>query len=403
MRFIKNIFIFIQTSINKFFIDDCPNKAAATTYTTILSLVPLTAVFFSIFSGLELFNATKEKIQRYLLSQLLPDSSLADATSFYLTKFGTNTKTLGMIGLIALIASSLVLINQLESTLNAIWGKKKERALWKRIMIYYPVIISLPFLVGFSFYLTTNLQTLIKETIFFAPFIGVFLSLIAPYLMTCISLTLIYKYLPNTLVEWRSAIISGITSAILWENSKIIFTWYITKVVNYSKIYGTLSIIPIFLLYIFFSWLIIYFGAEVGSVIQNFKGQKIRKYYRVTSFTDYLTVLHLICENFYNHESKTKLSDISKTLSIPNEMVIMIVDHLVYLGFIKQGKKHFYLPALPLIEMNISTLWEEFIEKNLDTKYFDKYDNLAKYISKLSNNSKIIIKSDNLGDLVNPK
>lgn len=401
-RFLKHCFIFAKTTYQKFNFDDCSNKSAASAFTTVFALVPLMTVFFSIFTSFPQFQHMKSNIQTYLFTQLLPGSALADTVVSYLTKFGSNTKAMGILGAVVFVASAVILVSQVELNFNSLWGIHKKRPLAKRVLIYYLTITVTPFLIAGSLYLTSNIQNLIYRSSTFVPYASFFSNYFAPYMMTTTALILIYKYLPYTHVEWKAAIISGITGAILWEVSKILFTYYVAAVVIYSKIYGSLSVIPIFLLYLFLCWIIFYFAAEIGTILQNYKGQKARKHFRFISFVDYISVLHLICTKYYDNTKSIRLSNISKTLAIPNDTVIKITDHLEFMGILEKKKRHSVIPALPISRIDLSLVWEEFIKLNPDSDYLEKNINLSNFIDGLSKKSMELCRSDNFKDLMKP-
>jgi membrane protein len=305
---------------------------------------------------------------------------------------------MGILGGIILFASAILLISQIEYNLNALWGTPKKRALLRRIFTYYPVITIIPFLVAGSLFLSTNIQSIMNKTYY----ASILYNMIAPYLMITIAFVMMYKTLPNTQVEWKAAITSGITASVLWENSKFVFAWYIKEIVSYDKIYGSLSILPIFLLYIFLCWLIIYFAAEVGVVTQNFSGQKAKKHFKILSIVDYISVLHLICLNHSTKNRSTKLAYISKSLSIPNDTVIQIVDHLKSLDAISKTGRHQYSPTKPIENINVSQLLDAFFRINPDSQYITHHPKYADFIYKLRSGTIDIVKDDNFKDLMKP-
>ncbi len=187
---------------------------------------------------------------------------------------GVDFKSIGLVGLGLLIWAGLSLVVSLENSFNRIYHAPAGRAWHLRITIYWAVITLGPVLVALSFFLTNQLLDLAGSFDAFGLLSWV-VNLFAPLASTAATwllLILIYKLLPNAKVQLRAALIGALMAAILWEASKWGFRIYINKAVGYSALYGSLGLVPLFLLWMYVTWMVILFGLEISYVVQTVKG-----------------------------------------------------------------------------------------------------------------------------------
>lgn len=252
----------------------CMQRASAMAYATLLSLVPLIAVFFSLFASFVQFNEIKKRIQSRLLLHFLPNSGtkVGEVISQYIDQFAANTTTVSIFGIVGLGIASLALFNTVENSFNFIWDIKDKRTVIQKYNAWAGVLLGLPVLIGLSVYISSmlkfknimninlQLEFLQKAYYFFFPFV-----------LSWVAFIVAYKIIPHTLVKWRWAAVGGVIGGTLWELAKIIFGYYTTHVVNYNLIYGSLGTIPLFLGWLYLTWLIVLIGMELTYCLQNYK------------------------------------------------------------------------------------------------------------------------------------
>ena len=178
--------------------------------------------------------------------------------------------SIGVVGLGVLIWAALALVVAVEWDFNRIFRAPEGRAWHLRITIYWAVVTLGPVFLAGSFYLTNQLLTS-AETV---PVLSWFVHLITPFFslaLTWLLLTLLYLLLPNTKVRLRAAVSGALAGAILWEASKWGFRLYLEKAVGYSTLYGSLGLIPLFLLWLYLTWLVVLFGLEIAYVVQTIR------------------------------------------------------------------------------------------------------------------------------------
>lgn len=245
-------------------------RAAALTYISLLSLVPLLAVVFSIFKGLGGFKSFEDRLKPFLYQNLAAGAQ--ETVRDYIEKFveNVNAGAIGGIGIVFLVFTVVSLLENIEMAFNDIWGLKKDRSLFQRFVTYWSMITVGPILLGASLTLTASLQSnaFVAKLIESSPHSHRLLSL-APILLTWTGFTLLYIIMPNTKVRFSPALIGAVIAGSIWELAKYGYTYFTAKAFQYHAIYGSLGTVPIFLLWLYLTWLIVLFGARVAFANQN--------------------------------------------------------------------------------------------------------------------------------------
>lgn len=185
-----------------------------------------------------------------------------------------NFTSIGMVGLGLLIWAGLSLVVSLETGFNRIYNAPAGRPWHLRITIYWAVITLGPVLVALSFYLTSKLLDTASSLDAFGLLSWVvnMLTPLASTAATWLLLLMMYMLLPNVKVQFRAALIGALVAAVLWEASKWGFRLYVNRAVGYSALYGSLGLVPLFLLWMYVTWMVILFGLEISYVVQTIKG-----------------------------------------------------------------------------------------------------------------------------------
>lgn len=269
---------FLKTLYHRFFEDDCSYRAAALTYTTLLSLVPLLAVSFSIFSAFPVFNHLTAQIQNFIFSHFIATSG--EVIQQYLTKFVSQTKNLTAIGSFFLVITAVLMMFTMEQAFNAIWRVKSRRIGISTFLLYWAVLTLTPILIGLSIIISTYITafSFVSTT---AQSLGVISWL--PFILNLIFFTLIYVLVPNCYVPIRHAFIGALVATILFSIAKLGFTYYVSQFPTYILLYGALATIPIFLIWLYLSWVIILFGSIISNVFAT--GYRFRSVKKMDGFT----------------------------------------------------------------------------------------------------------------------
>ncbi len=250
--------------------DRCFQVAAGLTFTTLLSLVPLFAVVLSVASAFPVFEQWTEVMQNFVFRTFLPDSGTRRAVREQLTEFTGNAGRLTAIGLVFLGVTSLSLMLSIDETFNRLFRIEHRRPVARRIFLYLGALAVLPVLVGASVSTTSWLVGQSLGYLGQPHWVSVSMLRLIPYVFTCVAFTLMYYLLPNRQVALRHSIAGGLMAALAFELAKLGFAMYIQHFPTYTQIYGAFAIIPIFLLWIYISWVVVVVGATITAILPQY-------------------------------------------------------------------------------------------------------------------------------------
>ncbi|WP_323011257.1 YihY family inner membrane protein [Castellaniella sp.] len=240
--------------------------ASSLTFTTVLAIVPLLAVVLALFTAFPLFAQFHQALETFLSESLLPPS-VSDTIMRYLNQFAAQASGLTAVGGGFLVVTSILLIMTIDEAFNEIWNVAHRRLLRQRLLVYWAIISLGPILTGASLWAST---TLVRESLGYIGNLPEGLGLllgVVPFLMSVLGFTALFVFVPNCRVLWRDALAGGLGTTIILTLMKVGFTWYLTKFPSYTVIYGAFAILPIFLLWIYLSWLVVLLGATVASLL----------------------------------------------------------------------------------------------------------------------------------------
>ncbi|WPL18022.1 ribonuclease BN/unknown domain fusion protein [Thiorhodovibrio winogradskyi] len=247
-------------------------QAMSLVYTTLLSLVPLLAVSFSVLKGFGVHN----QIEPWLLHALAPlgDQGGEVATNLIAFVDKTNVGVLGSVGLGLLLYSVLSLIQKIEQIFNATWRVKQLRPFGERVSHYLSVLLIGPVLFFSAVGATASLRsyTLVQwllEQKAMGFLLGSVWPWLLPYLLITLAFTFTYAYVPNTRVRLRAALIGALVAGLLWQTVGSIFANFITGSTRYAAIYSSLAILILFMMWVYIAWLIVLIGANIAFYVQN--------------------------------------------------------------------------------------------------------------------------------------
>ncbi len=244
-------------------------RAGALAYTTLLSLVPLLTVVFAILTAFPVGERMNEMVQDFIFQNFIP--AAGEVVHRYLLEFSEKASHLSGVGFVALLLVAVLLVHSIDNTLNAIWEVRRKRTWLNKFLVYWAVISLGPLLVGASLAATSYLVSLPAVSEVTAAGLGKRLLEGLPVFMSAMAFGLIYWLVPNRPVKGWHALVGGVFAAILFEWSKRAFAWYLTTFPTYEVIYGALAAVPIFLIWLYLSWLVVLLGAEVTYALEAYR------------------------------------------------------------------------------------------------------------------------------------
>jgi membrane protein len=339
-------------------------RAMSLVYTTLLSIVPLLAVSFSVLKGFGAHN----QLEPALVSLLEPLGEKGLQISHQIISFVDNMKVgvLGSVGLLFLIFTVLSLVKKIENAFNATWNISVTRNIIQRFSNYLSVILIGPLLLFTSAGITAsfNSSDVVDRFLSIEPFgtLLLFLGELTPYILTTISFALIYLLIPNTKVRLRSAVYGAVVATILWKTIGTLFTAFIVNSTNYTAIYSSFAILIIFMIWIYVSWLIILTGASISYYHQNpdfisNKSKIIRLSCRLREKLA-LTVMQLIGSSFHNNEPQWTMQALSKKTRISEQALMIIVPSLLSNKLITRtgNEQQYYIPSQSLEHITLAMI-----------------------------------------------
>ncbi len=254
----------LETLVARFREDRLALTAGGLTFTTVISIVPLLTVMLALFSAFPMFATLETALQKYLLQTLLPDTIVRPVMGA-ITQFSMRASRLGAVGLIALVVTALAMMLTIDRALNTIWRVRKRRRIGQRVAIYWAAVTLGPLEFAISASATSYAASASRGLLGDMPTgLGLAVSTF-DFVLETIAVAALFRYVPNTLVRWRHAILGGFFVAVCLALGKRALTAYFGAVPTYALVYGAFATVPIFLVWIYLSWVIILLGAMVAA------------------------------------------------------------------------------------------------------------------------------------------
>ena len=241
-----------------------PQAAASLTFTTLLSIVPLLAVSFALFTRFALFSRFEAALEEHLLKSLLP-ADITRTVLKVLHQFAANASDLSWVGALFLLATAMAMLLTVENAFNRIWNVKKSRPLLKRVGLYLLVLGVGPPALGLSLWATSTVLGASMGWLGPLPPSVSFVLNLGPAALGWVGLTCLFYFVPNTRVRQRDAIVGGLIASVALELGKRGFATYLLKIPTYKALYGAFAVLPVFMLWVYFSWLVTLAAALVAA------------------------------------------------------------------------------------------------------------------------------------------
>ena len=328
----------VSLIIRDFWSDQCLLHAAALTFTTILSLVPFFALSFALLKGFGVQN----RLEPLILARVTAGSQeVVSRIVSYINN--TNMSSLGAIGLIALIITVFSLLGSIEEAFNAIWGVREDRSFSRKFSNYLSVMVSAPVLILAALSITTSLENQAVIRWFMdQEYLGDLLLAglkLSPYISVWVAFTFLYFFIPNTTVRFTSAIIGGVLAGTIWQVAQWGYIHFQVGVGKYNAIYGTLSLLPVFMIWIYTSWIVVLFGVEVVYAHQNRKMLRLEYHGKTLSHAARLELaltLLVDCSVSFRLGAPRTAEEMATALHLPARQVKELLGELERVGYLSR-------------------------------------------------------------------
>ena len=256
----------------RFLDDKCFETAGALSYTTLVSLVPLTVAVLAMFAAFPMFEEARDTLINFVFSNFVP--AAGETVQKALLDFASNARKLTGISILVMLFSAVSMMNSIEDRLNRIWQVRNHRPWGPRLLLYWAALTLGPILVVGGIAVTSYLAAvpMFRDA---SEQLGIAQESLKalPFVVTFLTLWLMYTTVPNRRVDKKHTAFGALLGAILFELARAIFTHYVQHAQNYQQIYGALAIIPLLLLWIYLSWVIVILCASVAASVSAFEYQ----------------------------------------------------------------------------------------------------------------------------------
>lgn len=274
VRIVVTFWAFLHHAIWRFVSAGCLTAAGALSYTTVVSLVPITAIALAVLSAFPIFASMRDRLLSDIFSNFVPE--VGSEVEYWFRYFASTSVQTTTIGVLALLITVIVLLATIEDQLHIIWRVRSYRPWLQRILAYWAIMTLGPVLLGVSFSLPSYLDLMAQKTGLHAGAIfsgEEYHSLLhfLPFILETLAFTLLYALIPNCAVRWREAVVGALVTAALLELLKAAFGVYVAHFSSYRAVYGALAAIPIFLLWMYVAWSVVLFGAVVAAELPRWR------------------------------------------------------------------------------------------------------------------------------------
>ena len=317
---------------------DAFDLAGSLTFTTVLAIVPLLAVALALFTAFPQFHDFSDALQAFLTNSLMPPV-ISENVMSYLNDFAQQASRLTAIGGSFLVITVLLLILSVDKALNEIWRVTKPRGIGQRLLVYWALLTLGPLMTGASLWATAFVARESFGVISQIPELLEFTLKVSPFFVSVSGFAALFVIVPNTKVTTRDALMGGLLVAALLEIMKLGFAFYVSQVSTYTMIYGAFAALPVFLIWVYLSWLSVLFGAIVAANLPYFRHVRARGLNQSNdAFNEALSILRLLDQSRTHSTSGLSIRSLSETLDLTEDQVDKSLASLQDLGWVAQAQ-----------------------------------------------------------------
>jgi membrane protein len=377
-------------------------RANALTFRTLLALVPLLAVAFSLFQAFGGLEVSERALRREILDNLAPGSAAVAIETIESFVERISAGAIGGVSVVVLFITAVALLTNIEESFNALWGIGKVRPFLSRFVLYWTLVTVGPVLLALSFSLTATVRSrLVVGLDQWLPgeagYLGVGLRLL-PWFASCVAMTLLYLVVPNTRVKPEAALGGGVFAGTFWELGKSGFTYASLHLFKYSAIYGSFAALPVFLIWLQLAWTIALLGCKVSYGLQFVKalqeervgvtaGPRLREFIGIRCMIE-------MTRAYQTGEPPQSPGIVAQTTAVPLAIEKQVLNRLVDRGLLlpvpddertpRRGRTgEGYVPARDVNGITIREILAAFREEGSTPDELEVEDPASDYVKKL--------------------
>jgi membrane protein len=350
-------FYFTRFFLRHYFMLRGMQTASSLAYTTLLSIVPLIAVMFGLFGSISVLSDFSESIQDFIFASFVPEFGWT--LQGYISGYSDKASQLTISGSAILVLIAIMLMATIDNAFNRIWLVKNKRSPIARLLVYWGVLTMGPLLIGVGLATTSYLLALPVVADVDTTFnLKARLLSWLPFLTTSIAFTLLYILIPNCSVSKKHALAGGFICAVLFELAKYGFGIYVKEMPSYENIYGAIAIVPLFLIWIYVSWMIVLFGAHITFCFSSFRLQDEIEHSSKGGWT-YLDVLRVL-DFMYQAQKKGETVPVANlrkgSVLLPHHQMNDMLEHLKRIKWVNQSSNGEWLLSKDMKETSLYDL-----------------------------------------------
>lgn len=394
----RDLAMLVVETLAEFFRRGAVARAAALTYTSLLSMIPLLGLVVVVFKQVGGFPWLMDKLQPLLAEYFSPDGSQL-VTQFLLTRMAElDLSTLGLFGVVSLGLGVYSLIATIETDLNKIWAVRRSRSIRQRLGSYWLFMTLLPVLAGLSMFLSGE-ATVVRLFSVLPAWVNQARGHLLPVMVQFGAFLFLYWAVPNTRVRPGAAAVGAAFAAGTWELAKVGFAFYTVQAGSYNLIYGSLAALPLFMIWLFLTWIIVLTGAEISFITQNHTALLLRRESRRDGpMPEYIIALALreVVLDFFEEGKELTVEQLSRMLWLPETEINGVIETMLEGGFLRlarEGEKTLVLPALPREHFEAASVAGLFLRDPADFTHQKRPKILLDTLNRLSGRHEAMLRS----------
>jgi len=350
---------FIVALVMRFREERVTQTAGSLTYTTLLSLVPLFTVALAITTAFPVFDEWISSLQLFILENVLPDTPAVNTIIDQINSFTENAARLTAIGIAGFVVTSVMLMLTIDNALNRIFRVQRRRSIVQNIFIYWGVITLGPLFIGGSL---SSTYFALRQAAGVLPFgfLADALFGVVPFVLTCGALTLLYGIVPARRVDWRHALLGGLLAGVGFEIAKRGFAIYLYRVPTYTLIYGAFATIPIFLVWLYLSWVVVLTGAVFTAMLPVFRSEPERHRVRGAEFADALGVLGALARA-HERGRVVPLNRLAREVRLLPERCEEVLERAAALGWAARTERDGWVLSRDASRIGLADIYRAFV------------------------------------------
>jgi membrane protein len=355
-RLLGNFFSLVYSRFRE---ERCFQLCGSLTFTTLLALIPLITIALTVMTAFPVFSDITANLRQFALSNFVPRASSREVTA-YVQQFSENAARLTAAGVTLLGVAAIMLMLTIDRAFNTLWRVKRPRPIVQRVLIYWSLLTVGPLLIGGSLTLWSWLLTSAAGGRYMSEITVVSLKLV-PLVLTSAAFALLYRLVPNRQVSVLDAVLGGILAAMAFEGMKLGFGEFVQRFSNYKLVYGAFASVPIFLVWIYASWVVVVFAAVITAVLPYWRTGGVKNPGGAGSeFVDALEILMMLARAHREGEVKN-LEQMRMVVKLPWEEMEAILERLVGAGWVAKLQGNGWVLARDPGRIRVIDIYRHFV------------------------------------------